>query len=71
MRNISHLGLFFARLTRILRDFNETRPSDIIVVNWGAHYHDTPDQESLFREDMKSVLDAVGNMSNEATMVWR
>lgn len=63
--------MFFYRFTRVLRDFGELRPSDVVVVNWGAHYHETPEQEARFREDVGNVLDGLGDRAENATMVWR
>ena len=52
-------------------DFNETRSSDVYVVNFGAHYHETEQDERQFKEDMGNILIDMGKMSEVVTMVWR
>ncbi|CAN0365743.1 unnamed protein product, partial [Ascophyllum nodosum] len=58
-------------LARAAADYNETRSSDVFVVNFGAHYHETEDNEREFKEDMGNILLDMGKMSEVATMVWR
>ena len=55
----------------MMEDFNETRSSDVYVVNFGAHYHETEHDERQFKEDVGSILIDMGKMSEVATMVWR
>ncbi|CAN0474823.1 unnamed protein product [Ascophyllum nodosum] len=58
-------------LARAAADYNETRSSDVFVVNFGAHYRETEDGEREFKEDMGNILLDMGKMSEVATMVWR
>lgn len=62
------------RLEMLVSDFNETRPSDVYVVNFGPHYHGNPDgdgSDDEFRPHMSAVLDAMGKVADVATVVWR
>lgn len=59
------------RLIRALRDFNETRASDVIIVNFGAHYHDNDEDDERFRLDMGYLLDQMGAIADNATVIWR
>lgn len=59
------------RVERSLSDFNETRASDIFVINFGAHYHDTPEGEARFRFDTTRVLNDMARFGDTATMIWR
>lgn len=54
-----------------MADFNETRPSDIYVVNFGAHYHEDPGGEDLFRSEVSLLLDDIAEIADSATVVWR
>lgn len=56
---------------RAVADFNETRSSDVFVVNFGAHYHETLDDEAEFRAEVAPLLDAMGEVADKATVVWR
>lgn len=59
------------RVERSLSDFNETRASDVFVINFGAHYHDTKEGDAEFKIDMAHVLDDMARFGEAATMVWR
>lgn len=59
------------RVERSLSDFNETRSSDVFVINFGAHYHDTPEGDASFKHDTAHVLDDMARFGEAATMVWR
>ncbi|CBN77628.1 expressed unknown protein [Ectocarpus siliculosus] len=58
-------------LRRALRDYNETRASDVVVVNFGAHYRSTPEGEESFKRDVSSILDDMAEIGETATVVWR
>ena len=60
-----------SRLERAVADFNATRPSDIFVVNFGAHYPDTAEDEEVFRLDMAAVLDSMAKLGETVTAIWR
>lgn len=59
------------RFETAIRDYNETRPSDVFVVNFGAHYHGTPEDEYRFKRDIGPVLDSMAEVGKTATVVWR
>lgn len=52
-------------------DYNDTRASDVIVVNFGAHYHFNREDEARFKADVAPILDAMGELGDKATVVWR
>jgi len=56
-----------------VRDYNETRASDVFVVNFGAHYHYPPgnNQDEQFKADVAPILDAMAELGDKATVVWR
>ncbi|CAM9273022.1 unnamed protein product [Hapterophycus canaliculatus] len=56
---------------RAVRDYNETRASDVIVVNFGAHYRATPQGDEDFRQDVFPILDGMAKLGEKATVVWR
>ncbi|CAN0265984.1 unnamed protein product [Scytosiphon promiscuus] len=58
-------------LQRAMRDYNETRPSDVIVVNFGGHYHDGPEDEEVFKSHVFPILDDMAELGKQATVVWR
>ncbi|CAM9472212.1 unnamed protein product [Ectocarpus sp. 4 AP-2014] len=58
-------------LTRAASDFNETRASDIFVVNFGGHYHDFPEEDDDFKRDVFPILDEMAVLGEKATVVWR
>ncbi|CAB1114035.1 unnamed protein product [Ectocarpus sp. CCAP 1310/34] len=58
-------------LTRAVSDFNETRASDIFVVNFGGHYHDFPEEDDSFKRDVFPILDEMAVLGEKATVVWR
>lgn len=60
-----------SRLERAVADFNATRPSDIFVINFGAHYPDTAEQEEMFRFDTAGLLDSMAKLGENATVIWR
>lgn len=55
----------------MLSNYNETRPSDVYVVNFGAHYKDYGDENELFKVHTAALLDRMGEVSDKATVVWR
>eukprot|EP00752_Nemacystus_decipiens_P008398 g7508.t1 len=57
--------------TRALKDFNETRPSDVFIVNFGAHYHETPEGDQEFKDAVFPMLDEMAEVGKTATVVWR
>ena len=59
------------RLNRAVGDFNTTSASDIFVVNFGAHYHDTAEGEANFRAYMAPILDEMAVLGATATVIWR
>ena len=59
------------RLERAVSDFNETRSSDIFVVNFGAHYDDTKEDEEQFRVATAALLDDMARLGETTTMIWR
>lgn len=59
------------RLLKVARDFNETRASDVFVVNFGGHYHDIPEDDEEFKKDMIPVLEDMAVLGQNATVVWR
>ncbi|CAM9132092.1 unnamed protein product [Choristocarpus tenellus] len=58
-----------AWLGRVLLDFNGTRPSDVYVVNFGAHYSET--NVTRFAQEIGPFVDALHKLSFNATVVWR
>lgn len=52
-------------------DYNGTRASDVIVVNFGGHYHHNPKDDARFKADVAPILDAMGELGDKATVVWR
>eukprot|EP00904_Undaria_pinnatifida_P001824 jgi/Undpi1/11642/HiC_scaffold_36.g13937.m1 len=56
-------------LQRAVSDFNETRSSDIFVVNFGAHYDDTVEDESNFQVATAALLDEMAKLGETATWV--
>lgn len=52
-------------------DFNGTRPSDIYVMNFGAHFHDTPEGDEDFKRDTSVLLDGMARLGERATVIWR
>lgn len=59
------------RFERALSDYNGTRPGDVFVVNFGPHFHNTPEGDQLFKDMVFPVLDEMAALAGEATMVWR
>lgn len=61
------------RFARALTNYNGTRPGDVFVVNFGAHYRDTPEEDENFRREVFPVLDEMAKFGEEedVTMVWR
>eukprot|EP00904_Undaria_pinnatifida_P001882 jgi/Undpi1/11695/HiC_scaffold_36.g13990.m1 len=58
-------------LERVVADFNTTSASDIFVVNFGAHYHATPEGDAKFRAYMAPILDDMARLGETATVMWR
>ncbi|CAM9868740.1 unnamed protein product [Ectocarpus sp. 12 AP-2014] len=58
-------------LRRALMDYNETRASDVVVVNFGPHYRSSPEGEESFKRDVSSLLDDMAEVGETATVVWR
>ncbi|CAN0416926.1 unnamed protein product, partial [Ectocarpus fasciculatus] len=58
-------------LLKAASDFNETRASDVFVVNFGGHYHDIPEDDEEFKTDMIPVLEDMAVLGEKATVVWR
>lgn len=58
-------------MERALSDFNGTRASDVIVINFGAHYHETPEADEEFKADVANLLSDMARFGGDATMVWR
>lgn len=54
-----------------MRDYNETRPSDIVVVNFGGHYHDIPEDDEKFKQDVFPILDDLAELGKNVTAIWR
>lgn len=50
---------------------NETRASDVFVVNFGAYYEETPEGDETFKEIVFPMLDEMAEIGNTATVVWR
>ena len=67
----SNLSYLADRFTKALKDFNDTRASDIIVVNFGAHYHETPEGDQQFKDAVFPILDEMAEVGKTATVVWR
>ncbi len=61
------------RFQRAVREVNETRESDVFVVNFGAHYHYAPgkNEDEQFKTDIAPILDAMAELGDKATVVWR
>lgn len=59
------------RLSRVTADFNGTRASDIYVINFGAHFHDTPKGDEDFKRDASALLDGMARLGERATVIWR
>lgn len=59
------------RFRRAIADFNETRASDIFVINFGAHYHETPEGDQQFKDAVFPILDEMAEVGKTATVVWR
>ena len=62
---------FHLRLSKVIADFNETRASDIFVINFGAHFPDDVEGEEKFKRETASVLDDMATLGETATVVWR
>ena len=60
-----------SRLKRAVADFNTTSVSDIFVVNFGAHYHDTAEGDASFRAEMAPILHDMARLGETATVIWR
>ncbi|CAM9461906.1 unnamed protein product, partial [Ectocarpus fasciculatus] len=58
-------------LSRAVSDFNETRASDVFVVNFGGHYHDFPEEDDSFKRDVFPILDEMAVLGEKATVIWR
>ncbi|CAM9780401.1 unnamed protein product [Ectocarpus sp. 6 AP-2014] len=58
-------------LLKAASDFNETRASDVFVVNFGGHYHDIPEDDEEFKTDMIPVLQDMAVLGQNATVIWR
>eukprot|EP00904_Undaria_pinnatifida_P008201 jgi/Undpi1/4510/HiC_scaffold_18.g07864.m1 len=58
-------------LKRAVADFNTTSVSDIFVVNFGAHYHDTAEGDASFRAEMAPILHDMARLGETATVIWR
>ncbi|CAM9982085.1 unnamed protein product [Ectocarpus fasciculatus] len=56
---------------RAMKDYNETRASDLVVINFGARYHNTAEGDEAFKRDVFSVLDDMAEVGETATVVWR
>lgn len=56
-----------------MADYNGTRPGDVFVVNFGAHYRETEEGDEMFRNDVFPVLEemAAFGEAEDVTMVWR
>ena len=54
-------------------DYNGTRPGDVFVVNFGAHYRDGPESDMKFRNEIFPILEEMARFAEEedVTMVWR
>lgn len=52
-------------------DFNDTRASDIFVVNFGAHFPETPEGDTSFKMETSDVLDHMATLGETATVIWR
>lgn len=59
------------RFSRAVRDLNETRASDVFVVNFGAYYEETPEGDETFKEIVFPMLDEMAEIGKTATVVWR
>lgn len=61
------------RFTNALSDYNGTRPGDVFVVNFGAHYRETPEGDEQFRNEVFPILEDMARFGGEedVTMVWR
>eukprot|EP00752_Nemacystus_decipiens_P008399 g7509.t1 len=57
--------------SRAAKDFNETRASDVFVVNFGAHYEETPEGDETFKATVFPVLAEMAEIGKTATVVWR
>lgn len=66
-----YLQIVTGRFEKAVRDFNGTRASDVYVVNFGAHYHLTPEDDASFKSDTASLLDSMAELGDNATVVWR
>lgn len=58
-------------MERAVSDFNQTRASDIFVINFGAHYHDTAEADESFKADVAPILDDMARLGETATVIWR
>lgn len=56
---------------KVLADFNETRASDIFVINFGAHFPGTAEGEEDFKLEVSRVLEDMATLGERATVVWR
>ena len=66
-----YVYIYISRLERVVADFNTTSASDIFVVNFGAHYHATPEGDAKFRAYMAPILDDMARLGETATVMWR
>ncbi|CAM9694243.1 unnamed protein product [Scytosiphon promiscuus] len=58
-------------ISRAVLDYNETRASDVFVVNFGAHYPATPEGDEEFKQAVFPLLDEMAVLGETATAVWR
>jgi len=66
-----HAMLYHVRFNRVVADFNGTRSSDVFVVNFGVHYHDTPEHDQEYRDAVFPILDQMAEVGKTATVIWR
>lgn len=72
LKHKNRTPIFFSgRFSRAVLDYNETRASDVFVVNFGAHYPATPEGDEEFKEDIFPLLDDMAVVGETATVIWR
>lgn len=71
--SLSLSGLAVTRFSTAVGDYNGTRPGDVFVVNFGAHYRDGPESDMKFRNEIFPILEEMARFAEEedVTMVWR
>lgn len=67
----AYVHVLTGKFLRALRDYSETKADDVYVVNFGAHYHGTPEGDAKFKRDIGPLLESMAEVGEKATVVWR